>query len=137
MGRFIGKKVPELFFNMTKKIMTVDDEEDLRELLKGIFTSEGFEVIAASSGEECLEILKTEKPDLILMDMMMPNMTGRQTIEKIRENPLTKDLKIALLSVVDSATFGEDKIKKLKILDYITKPYENDDLVTRVKKIIT
>ena len=69
-----------------QKIMIVDDEPSIRELIKAIFSSEGFEVIDAASGQECLEKLKTEKPDLILMDMMMPGMSGRETVEKIRQS---------------------------------------------------
>jgi two-component system alkaline phosphatase synthesis response regulator PhoP len=118
------------------KIMVVDDETSLRELIKAIFTQEGYEVIEASSGPECLEILKTEKPDLILMDMMMPGMSGRETTEKIRQNPDTKDLKVAFLTVAKFSETGKETLGKLNVLDYITKPFDNEDLVARVKKLI-
>lgn len=119
-----------------KKIMIVDDEESLVELVRAIFGQEGFEVISAYSGAECLEKLKTEKPDLILMDMMMPGMSGRETTEKIRKNPKTKDLKIVFLTVARFSEVGKDSLKGLNVLDYITKPFDNKDLVKRVKKAL-
>lgn len=121
---------------MTKKIMVVDDEENLLELVKTIFEKEGFEVISASNGKECLEKLKEVKPDLILMDMMMPGMSGRETTEKIRENPETKNLKIVFLTVARFSEVGKNMLKKLNVLDYITKPFDNEDLVCRVKKLL-
>jgi CheY-like chemotaxis protein len=121
---------------MKKKIMIVDDEENLVELVKAIFENEGYEVIPAYSGKECLEKLEKVKPDLILMDMMMPGMTGKETTKKIRENPKTKNLKIAFLTVVRLSEIGMEELKKLNVLDFITKPFDNQDLVRRVKKLL-
>jgi len=121
---------------MKKKIMVVDDEETLVELVKAVLEQEGLEVISADSGKECLKKLDKAKPDLILMDMMMPAMSGRETVEKIRKNSKTKDLKIAFLTVVRFSDIGKDALKNLNVLDYITKPFDNDDLVERVKKLV-
>ena len=121
---------------MAKKIMIVDDEESIRELVNAVLSLENFEVIAVESGQECLEKLKEVKPDLILMDMMMPDMSGRETIEKIRENPKTKNLKVAFLTVARFSETGKDTLEKMNVLDYITKPFDNDDLVKRVKKLV-
>jgi len=117
------------------KIMVVDDEESLRELAIAIFSAEGYEVIVAASGQECLDTLKTTKPDLILMDMMMPSMSGRETVEKIRGNPETKDLKVVFLTVARFSETGKDALKKMGVLDYITKPFDNDDLISKVKEL--
>jgi CheY-like chemotaxis protein len=106
------------------------------ELVIAILEYEGFEVIGVNSGQECLEKLKKVKPDLILMDMMMPNISGRETTEKIRANPKTKNLKIAFLTVARFSEVGKDVLKKMKVLDYITKPFDNEDLVRRVKKLV-
>ena len=116
--------------------MVVDDEESLRELLIAILSQEGFEVVTAASGQECLESVKSEKPDLILMDMMMPGMSGRETTEKIREDQETKDFKIAFLTVARFSETGKGTLNELGVLDYITKPFDNGDLVNRVKKIL-
>lgn len=122
---------------MVKKIIVVDDEENLVELVRAVFEQEGFEVIGVNSGQECLEKLKEVKPDLILMDMMMPMMSGRETTEKIRQNPKTKNLKIVFLTVARFSEVGKDTLKKLNVLDYITKPFDNADLVRRVKKLLS
>ena len=116
--------------------MVVDDEENLLELVKAILESEDFEVTTASTGQECLSKIKKSKPDLILMDMMMPGMSGRETTEKIRKDPSTKDTKIIFLTVARFSEVGKDILKEMKVLDYITKPFDNDDLVARVKKAL-
>ena len=121
---------------MAKKIMIVDDEESIRELVNAVLSMEGFDIIAAEDGQDCLEKLKEVKPDLILMDMMMPGMSGRETIEKIRANPKTKNLNIVFLTVARFSETGKDTLEKMNILDYITKPFDNDDLVKRVKKLV-
>jgi len=119
-----------------KKIMVVDDEENLSELVKAILEREGFDVIIANSGIECLEKLKTVQPDLILMDIMMPIMSGRETTEKIRTNSKTKNLKVAFLTVARFSEVGMDSLKKMNVADYITKPFDNNDLVKRVKRLV-
>ncbi len=121
---------------MPKKILVVDEEESLRELMRAILEPEGFDVVVASDGKEALEMLKTVKPDLILLDMMMPGMSGRETCEKIRSNPATKSLKIAFLTVAKFSETGKGVLTKMNVSDYITKPFENSDIVKRVKKIV-
>jgi len=121
---------------MGKKVMIVDDEPHVVELVRALLEQEGFEVIIAYSGQECLEKLKDVKPDLILLDMMMPGISGRETCEKIRANPKTKNLKVAFLTVARFSEVGKKTLEKMKVLDYITKPFDNDDLIRSVKKII-
>ena len=121
---------------MAKKIMIVDDEPSLIELVSAILEEEGFEVIPCVNGKQALEKLKTEKPDLILLDMMMPGMTGREVRDKIKENSETAELKVIFLTIVKVQDLGEDIIKQMDISDYITKPFDNKDLINRIKKVI-
>jgi CheY-like chemotaxis protein len=121
---------------MAKKIMVVDDEESLLELVSAILKEEGYEVVTAASGQECLEKLSTMKPDLILLDMMMPGMSGREVCESIRKDPKTKGLKVAFITVAKFSETGKETLTEMKVLDYITKPFENDDLIRRVKKML-
>ena len=122
---------------MAKKIiLVVDDEESLRELLSAILTEEGYGVVTASDGKECLQKLEGLKPDLILLDMMMPGMSGREVCEKIRANPKTKALKVAFLTVAKFSETGKETLTKMKVSDYITKPFDNNDLIVRVKKMV-
>ncbi|MEE9323116.1 MAG: response regulator [Candidatus Aenigmarchaeota archaeon] len=119
-----------------KKIMIVDDDESLIEALTAVLEREGYEIIPAISGEECLEKLNTIKPDIILLDMMMPGLSGRRVCKRIRENPKTKNLKVAFLTVVKFSETGKGTLKDLNVVDYITKPFDNEDLVKRVKKLV-
>jgi len=121
---------------MKKKIMVVDDEENVLKLIQIIFEKEGYDVIGASNGKECLEKLKTVKPDLIIMDLMMPELTGKETAEKIRRNPKTKNLKMIFLTVARLSDVGKKELRGLKVLDYITKPFDNSDLIKRVKNAL-
>jgi CheY-like chemotaxis protein len=116
--------------------MAVDDEESLLELVRGILEAEGFEVVTMPSGQECINKLKTIKPDLIIMDMMMPGMSGRETTEKIRENPKTKNIKVMFLTVARFSETGMKNLRDLGVVDYITKPFENEDFIKRVKKAL-
>lgn len=119
-----------------KTIMVVDDEESLQELVKAILERDGYQVLVAPDGNECLRMLKSAKPDLILLDMMMPGMSGRETCEKIRANTKTKNLKVIFLTVAKFSETGKGILKKLNVLDYITKPFDNDDLIKRIKKVL-
>ena len=76
------------------KIMFVDDELDVLDMTEQILLKEGHEVIIASNGTECLEILKNEKPDLILLDVMMPKIDGWTVCKKIKTNKETKDIPV-------------------------------------------
>ena len=117
------------------RIMIVDDDPEIIDLTREILGDEGYTVIGAESGEECLKKLKEEPVDLVLMDFFMPGMDGRTVIEKIRETPDLKDAKIAFFT---SATFrkrGMEIMKELNIVDYITKSFDMDDFISRIKKI--
>ncbi len=121
---------------MAKKIMVVDDEPDLREAMQLLLESRGFDVMTAEGGAEALEQLGKEQVDMVLIDYFMPEMTGRDLAEKIRADPALKDLKIAFLTVAVFGEVGKEDLTNLGALDYIQKPFDNEDLIQRVKKII-
>lgn len=127
-----------LINNVPKKslIMVVDDEGHILDLVSSILEVEGFNVVRVSDGYQCLQELQKNKPDLILLDMMMPGMSGREVCEKIRLDPKLKGLKIAFLTVANFSEIGRNVLKTLGIVDYITKPFNNKDLVKRVKKAL-
>ena len=119
-----------------QKIMIVDDEPYIVRSIKTVLESEGYSVVGAESGEECLRKLKKEPVDLVLMDFFMPEMDGRMVIEKIRENPGLKSVKIAVFT---SAAFGESGMEVLKVLgvlDYITKPIDISEFISKIEKIL-
>jgi DNA-binding response OmpR family regulator len=119
---------------MTIKILTVDDEPDVRRLIEIKLKKAGFEVITAADGEEGVEKAKAEKPDLILMDVMMPKMDGFTAVEKIKE-----EIKPAPLVMMLTAKGTEDDVMQGLVGgadDYITKPFAPRELIARVKVVL-
>lgn len=116
---------------MPKKIMVVDDEPDNIATVKAVLEQNGYAVESASNGDECLEKLKGYKPDLILMDIMMPGTPVREVVKQI------KDIKIAYLSVVrTSEAEKEELLGQKNLVDFIQKPFDIDELLQKVKKIV-
>ena len=115
---------------MPKTVMIVDDEPDIRETVKAVLESKGYRIVAASSGDECLEMLKTTTPDLILMDIMMPGTPVRKVVRKI------KDIKIAYLSVVRTSEAEREELISNNIVDFIQKPFDINELATRVDRLL-
>jgi len=120
---------------MVKKIMVVDDNLDVILSIKsGLEDSAEYKVIGAESGGKCLELLEAEMPDLILLDIMMPGMSGWETYDEIKENEAWGKIPIVFLTARtdriarDAGDFlGED---------YIEKPFEIDNVAERIDKIL-
>ena len=119
-----------------KKILLVDDEKNLRILVKEVLSDKGYTVRDAASGMECLKKLKTFRPDLIIMDMMMPKMNGFETIKEIRNDHKNDDIKIVVLTVSKVAEAAKFQLSKYNVSDYINKPFDNEELIKRLKKFI-
>jgi DNA-binding response OmpR family regulator len=122
---------------MKKHIMVVDDEPDIVELVKILLEKEGYEIISASSADECLKKLKKVAPDLILLDIMMPGMPVKKMLERIRKNKKWRNIKIIYLTVVRmSEAEKSNLLQEANIVDFIEKPFDITDLVRRVKKAL-
>jgi CheY-like chemotaxis protein len=119
-----------------KKILLVDDEKNLRILVKEVLSEGGYTVRTVASGVECLKKLKTFRPDLIIMDMMMPKMSGYDTIKEIRKDPKNDDIRIVVLTVSKVAEAAKFQLSKYNVSDYINKPFDNEELIKRLKKFI-
>jgi len=117
-----------------KKILIVDDEPDTVDLVKLVLETEGFEVMTAYSGKECLELLEKDMPDAVLLDLMMPEMDGWEVFKKIRQK--FENLPVAMLTVRNQDIDIMLGLHVLKANDYITKPFGRKDLVDRVKKMV-
>ncbi len=116
---------------MAKTIMVVDDEADIRETVKTILEKNGYKVVTAVNGDDCLRKLPKQKVDLILMDIMMPGTPVRDVVPQI------KNTKIVYLSVVRiSEAEKEDLMKSKNIVDYIQKPFDVDGLLQKIKKLV-
>ena len=121
---------------MDKKILVVDDEEDVRNAVKAVLEAACFKAITASNAIDAIKILRKEKADLVLIDMFMRGVSGRELCKEIRNDKELKNLKCAFLTVAEFSEAGREELKKMKVLDYIKKPFDNDDLVRRVKKML-
>jgi len=118
-----------------EKILVVDDEEDILELLKYNLSREGYQVLCATSGEKTLNLVKTETPDLILLDLMLPGMDGLEVARQLKDNPNTKNVSIVMLTakgeeadIVTGLELGAD--------DYVTKPFSPRILLARVRAVL-
>lgn len=122
---------------MSKKpnrILVVDDEADIQELLKYNLTKEGFEVKTASDGLKAIEIARTFKPDLFLLDIMMPKQDGVETCRQIRENPEFAGSFVIFLTA-RSEEYSEVAAFDMGADDYITKPIKPRALISRIKAL--
>jgi two-component system alkaline phosphatase synthesis response regulator PhoP len=117
------------------RILVVDDEIYIVHILDFSLGMEGYDVVTALDGEQALEKARTEKPDLIVLDIMMPKLDGYETCKRLKADPETKDVPVILLSAkgrnVDQKVgfeVGAD--------DYITKPFSPRKLVERINAIL-
>lgn len=114
-----------------KKILVVDDEFDIRETVKVLLESRGYEVVSASNADECLAMVGQEMPDLILLDIMMPGTPVSTVVKQI------KDVKIVFMSVVRISEARKNGLTaQANIIDFIQKPFDVGDLIGRVELIL-
>ena len=118
---------------MDKKIvLVVDDDMDIAKMLKVRIEAEGYEFISATEGKEMLEILKAKKPDIILLDIMLPNMDGYSTLREMRKNEKYTDIPVIILSAKEKKKLG-DLFALEKIAFFIEKPFDTKELLEKIK----
>lgn len=118
-----------------KKIMVVDDEADIRELIKFNLEKEGFDVVPVSDGETALEEARLKQPDLIILDVMLPGIDGIEVCFKLKSDSAYKSIPIVMLS---AKTDESDQLVGLKIGadDYLVKPFSPKVLVAKISAIL-
>jgi two-component system alkaline phosphatase synthesis response regulator PhoP len=116
------------------KLLIVDDDESIRELVSATLESEDIQLLFAENGIEAYEIAKKEKPDFILLDIMMPKMDGITACKKIKNDENTKNIYIVILT---AKVTEEDKKKGYEAGadDYFTKPFSPTDLLDKLEEI--
>jgi len=125
-----------------KKVLVVDDEPDSISFIEAILEDKEMNIITAADGEEGIKKAKSEKPDIIIMDVQMPKMDGFQASAKIKSLPETKDIPIIILTGVKDKTgigFGKDDISKFygrEVEEYIEKPIEPEKLVEALRRCL-
>ena len=120
---------------MSKRILIVEDQEDLRAILRTLLTSTGFEVVEAADGEAGVSKAKSELPDLVLMDIQLPVMDGYEAIRRIKADATTA--RMPLIAVSSFAMKGDEEKARAAGCDaYVTKPYSPMKLLALVKTFL-
>ena len=116
-------------------ILVVDDQEDILQTTALVLTKGGYEVLTASNGLEALEMARSHRPDLILLDIEMPRMDGWETLRLLRLDESTQEMPVAMFTILFDM---REKVRALKYgaQDYITKPFSVDDLLDRVGSML-
>ncbi|MHC4180709.1 MAG: response regulator [Planctomycetota bacterium] len=120
-----------------KKILVVDDESVICRVAEEILTSAGHEVLNATNGEQALRLVHDEHPDLILLDLVMPRMSGFEFIAEIRKNPRTRDTPILILSVLVSKKETDAYILELDVQGFIDKTEFVPSLGSLVQRLLS
>lgn len=122
---------------MSKKILMVEDEPDIREAVQASLRSRGYMVIVAADGEEGLRKIKSEKPDLVLLDIVMPKVDGWQVLKAIRsdEDTATRELPVVMLTA-NRETSSLIESQSQKATDYLMKPFDIEKLMRFIHRYI-
>jgi DNA-binding response OmpR family regulator len=115
-----------------KRILHVDDEQDTLSVVKTILEKEGYEVMSVPSGKDALRAVDLDGFSLIILDIMMPDMSGWDLFTRIAQ--IKPNYKIVFLSIVDVSEEKQKAIKDAGIKDYIKKPFDRDDFVQRINR---
>ena len=121
--------------NDSKHILCIEDEPEMIDLIRLILGRRGFEVIGAGGGKEGLEKMRQSKPDLVLLDLMMPDIDGWEVYQQMKADEKTKDIPVI---VVTAKAQSIDKVLGLhiaKVDDYIAKPFSPQELLNSVDKV--
>ncbi len=120
--------------NMKHKILVVDDEPDILHEVSFILEKKGFEVITAEDGQQALDRVKDNRPDLIVLDLWLPLVDGIQVGQTLKGCEQTKDIPIILLTA--SADNIEMKVKEALVDDYLLKPFDYHELLSKVESFL-
>ena len=118
-----------------RTVLVVDDDPVILKLLEVNFEMEGFSVITAGDGDEGLHAIREQRPDAVVLDIMMPKLNGLEVLEAARADPATKNVPIVLLSAKAQASEVQRGLD-LGADDYVTKPFDPIDLVERVNAVL-
>jgi len=120
-----------------KRLLVIDDDDGVREIIQiSLEAAAGWDVIPASSGQEGIELAATQKPDAILLDMMMPGMDGKATYRGLQENPLTQGIPTILLTAKAKNSEKQQFIQDLGVTGVITKPFDAMGLVQQIRGLL-
>ena len=117
-----------------KKVLIVDDEPNVRRLLHSIL-SKNFEVFEAEDGRQAIEMANTQKPDVVLMDMMMPKMDGLTACHMIKNDPATKTIPVIMVTAI-GFELNVKLSQQMGASGYVTKPFSSEDLLNKIAQVL-
>ena len=130
---------------MTKKVLNVEDDADTRTFVSTVLEENGYAPILAKDGEEGMRKVSEEKPDLIILDILMPKESGIRMYHELKKDPILKDIPVVILSAISKRTFLRSQVALTEFGDetvpepeaYLEKPVEPEDLVEILKRILS
>ncbi len=122
-------------YDSVYKVLIIDDDQGLQKMLRVVLSAHGFDVVSAFTGEEGLALAKVEKPDVIVLDVMMPGIKGRDVCRSLKADAATRDVPVLILSAKDS---DDDIAAELAAgaIGHLTKPVNSTSLLRKVKQIL-
>ena len=119
---------------MAKKILIIDDEPDILKVTTFRLEKNGYKVFAAVNGKEALDLLRKQTPDLILLDLVLPRMSGHELCKHIKAQEKLKDIPIVLFTA--SSTSVKEKARALGADDFLLKPFSPEELLNKIKEFL-
>lgn len=119
---------------MANKILVADDEEEIIELIATAFERDGYSVVSVTHGSRLISMIKIEKPDILILDLLLPGTDGYSLQLQLAQDEFTKDLPVIVMTALPAARALFEKIEQVKM--FVTKPFEVDVLVEKVKEIL-
>ncbi|MER7570996.1 response regulator [Streptomyces sp. NPDC126514] len=116
------------------RVLVVDDNKVIRQLIRVNLELEGFEVVTAADGAECLDVIHQVRPDVVTLDVVMPRLDGLRTAERLRADPRTRDLPLAIISACTQ--YEVDSGLDAGVDAFLAKPFEPAELVALVRRLI-
>ena len=118
-----------------KKILVADDKREVVELVTATLGGEDYQIICALDGREAIEKIGKEKPDLVLLDIVMPKMDGLEVLSQLKKDPVLKEIPIIMLTAKGQKS-DQEKGKELGATGYIIKPFSPSALLKRIEEIL-
>ncbi len=118
-----------------KTVLIIDDSANLSELTSEFLEAKGYQTVLAYDGDSGLEMARVNKPDIILLDLVMPNMDGYEVCSHLKEDSLTKEIPVVMVTSRSEETYRKSGAE-VGVNDFLTKPFEFEDLLDTIEKFI-
>ena len=118
-----------------KRVLVVDDNEDLLKMLRLRIEAEGYEFMSAKDGDEMLNVMKMKRPDVIILDIMLPRMDGYSALREMRKKEGLKDIPVIVLTAKEKRKLG-DLFALEKVANFIEKPFDVKDLLEEIRSVL-